>query len=332
MPTEQSRRRRRRLGTTLLVVVSCAALVGVLVLLFDRGVGPLPDPERCQASVGGVTVDLDPEQARNAAIISAVAVRRGLPARAASIALATAFQESKLRNLDHGDRDSVGLFQQRPSQGWGTAEQIQRPFYATRKFYDALQRIDGYQSMRITVAAQRVQRSGFPEAYEDHASDGRALASALTGNSAGGFSCVVRDAGGDVAVQSADRSGLTGRAERVRRDLQRAFGDVRLGGFAAGGVSTGHMKGSAHYDGRALDVFVRPVNADNRRKGWAMASYLVAHASRLEVDHVIFDGRIWSAGTRSEAGWRDYEPSSTGGDRAVLEHRDHVHVDVLAGS
>ena len=92
-------------------------------------------------------------------------MRRGLPARAASIALATAYQESKLRNLDHGDRDSLGLFQQRPSQGWGTAKQIQDPYYATNAFYDALVKIDGYQTMRITEAAQEVQRSGFPEAY-----------------------------------------------------------------------------------------------------------------------------------------------------------------------
>jgi hypothetical protein len=92
------------------------------------------------------------------------------------------------------------------------------------------------------------------------------------------------------------------------------------------------MKGSAHYDGRAVDVFVRPVSAAHRRTGWAIASYLVAHASRLEIDHVIFDKRIWTAGARSEQGWRRYDPGNAPGDRAVLEHRDHVHVDVVAGS
>jgi hypothetical protein len=116
----------------------------------------------------------------------------------------------------------------------------------------------------------------------------------------------------------------------VRRDLLRVFGELPTGGYAAGGVSAGHMKGSAHYDGRAVDVFVRPVSAPNKRKGWAIASYLVAHASRLQVDHIIFDKRIWSAG-RSEQGWRDYDPGDRAGDRAVLEHRDHVHVDVVAG-
>ena len=326
MPT----RRRRRLALPLLVLLAGVALVAGLVVVLGRGVGPLPDPEGCRADVGGVVVDLTTEQAENAATISAVAVRRGLPARAASIALATAFQESKLRNLDHGDRDSLVLFQQRPSQGWGSARQIQDPVYAADRFYDELQKIDGYQSMRITEAAQRVQRSGFPEAYQDHAADGRALASALTGYSAARFSCVVRAP--SASAQAVRPSGLTARAQAVRRDLLGVFGDLPLGGYQPGGVRTGHMEGSAHYSGRAIDVFVRPVNTANRRKGWAIASYLVAHASRLKIDHVIFDKRIWSAGARSEQGWRDYDPGSGAGSRVVLEHRDHVHVDVVAGS
>jgi hypothetical protein len=312
-------------------LLACLAVVAGVFVLFDRGVGPLPDPEGCTARVGGVVVDLTTEQAENATTIAAVAVRRGLPARAASIALATAYQESKLRNLDHGDRDSVGLFQQRPSQGWGTAAQIADPYYSANKFYDELEKIDGYQDLRITEAAQRVQRSGFPEAYEDHAADARALASALTGYSPSRFSCEVR-AGGSLSAEKVGRSGLTARARAVRTDIERAFGNQPVGGFAPGGVSTGHQKGSAHYDGRAIDVFVRPVNPDNKRKGWAIASYVVAHASRLDVDHVIFDKRIWTAGTRSESGWRDYDPGDTPGDRTVLEHRDHVHVDVLEGT
>src|SRR6476620_11168248 len=192
MPTRRSSG--SRLGRTALVLLACLAVVAGVFVLFDRGVGPLPNPEGCQARVGGVVVDLSTEQAENATTIVAVAVRRGLPARAASIALATAFQESKLRNLDHGDRDSLGIFQQRPSQGWGTARQIQNPVYAAYKYYDALEKINGYQSMRITEAAQKVQRSGFPEAYSDHEIDARALASVLTGYSSGGrFTCVVHD-------------------------------------------------------------------------------------------------------------------------------------------
>jgi hypothetical protein len=313
---------------SLLAGVTLVTVVAVLGVLAYRGAGPFPDPEGCRAEVGDVVVELSTEQAENAATIAAIGVRRGLPARAVSIALATAYQESKIRNLDHGDRDSLGVFQQRPSQGWGTEKQVQNIYHATNRFYDALQKVEGYQEMRITEAAQEVQRSGFPEAYEDHAEDGRALASALTGYSPAAFSCVVSSPEVEEADQELRRSGLTPRAVRVRRNLERAFGDLSLGGFAPGGVSTGHMPGSAHYEGRAIDIFVRPISDANKVQGWAIAHYLVAHADRLAIEHVIFDDRIWSAGPRSERGWRDYDPGDGPGDRAILEHRDHVHVDV----
>ena len=90
------------------------------------------------------------------------------------------------------------------------------------------------------------------------------------------------------------------------------------------------MSGSTHYSGRAVDVFFRPVDEENKRRGWAVAHYLVAQADRLGVSTVIFDDRIWHSGLRSEQGWRDYDvPSSSRGDRKILEHRDHVHVDVF---
>ena len=98
------------------------ALLTAVTLLVGCGVQApvvIPPRQRCVAQVGGTTAELDLEQARNAAIIAGVAIQRGLAPRAASIALATAFQESDIRNLDYGDRDSIGLFQQRPSQGWG---------------------------------------------------------------------------------------------------------------------------------------------------------------------------------------------------------------------
>lgn len=316
---------RVRSAVVTLAVLTGAGGLGVAVI---RGTGPLADPEGCTAVVEGHTVELDTEQAENAALIAAIGVRRGLPARAVSIALATAYQESKIVNIEHGDRDSLGLFQQRPSQGWGTETQILDPVYSTNKFYDALVRIDGYETMRITEAAQKVQRSAFPEAYEDHAEDGRALASALTGWSKHAFTCVVRhDA--EEEPDDLDGAGLTHRAAVVREELENVFGKQALGGFQAGGVSNGHMEGSAHYEGRAIDVFVRPINAGNKRRGWAMASYLVAQADRLGVAHVIFDDRIWTAGDLSENGWRDYDPGETPGNRKILEHRDHVHVDVV---
>jgi hypothetical protein len=315
-----------RTGVALLglAAVGVAAAVGYAVV---QQVTPLLQPDQCTATVGGRTVTLDVEQAENAALITAVAVHRGMPARAATIALATAYQESKLYNLESGDRDSLGLFQQRPSQGWGTRSEILDPSYATNAFYDGLAKVDGYELMEVTEAAQLVQRSAFPEAYADHEADARVLASALTGNSPHAFSCRIGDEPSSAPTRLTD-SGLTKRADVVRREVAAVFGDPPVGGFAPGGVSTGHMEGSAHYDGRAVDVFVRPVSPENRIRGWGIAQYLVAQAARLDISTVIFDGRIWTAGAESGDGWRHYDPPERSGDRAILEHRDHVHVDV----
>ncbi len=318
-----------RLRTGLALVglagVGIVAAVGYGTL---RHVVPMFQPDECTATVSGRTVTLTPEQAENAALISAISVDRGMPARAATIALATAYQESKLYNLEAGDRDSAGLFQQRPSQGWGSYKQVTNPVYAANAFYDALERIGDYESMRVTVAAQEVQRSGFPEAYADHEADARVLASALSGNSPHSFSCRL-DGTPSEERNKLNPSGLTDRADVVRREVTEVFGSPPLGGFAPGGVSSGHMEGSAHYDGRAVDIFVRPISPDNKIRGWAIAHYFVAQADRLDIQTVIFDDRIWTAGSRSGDGWRDYDAPDGPGDKAILEHRDHVHVDVF---
>jgi len=148
--------------------------------------------ERCIAHWNGESHSLTAEQTDNASLIAAVGLQRGLPEYAVIIALATAVQESDLRNLDYGDRDSLGLFQQRPSQGWGTPAEVTDPHYATHAFYTALERVEGWAEMDVTVAAQAVQRSAFPDAYADHEAEARAWAAALTGNSApGSLSCTL---------------------------------------------------------------------------------------------------------------------------------------------
>lgn len=259
-------------GVVSLVLIAGVAFVGFALW---RGAGPLPDPERCRVSLDGHIVGLDPDQGQLASLISGIAVRRGMPARAASIALATAYQESKIRNLDHGDRDSLGIFQQRPSQGWGNARQLQDPHFATNAFYDALEKVDGYQDMRITEAAQKVQRSGFPEAYEDHAEDARALASALTGFSDEKFSCVVHE--------TEDR----GTRKAVRHELELAFGELQI-------------------ENRARQDFVIRVGTGEAevRRGWAIAQFLVGHARTHHVRSVAHDGQAWRTGKPSEDGWQ----------------------------
>ena len=173
-----------------------AGLVGASVLVATVISDRTPmRAEFCVAEVGDVRAQVDLEQGRWASLMAAIAQRRGLPPRATTIAIATAFQESKIHNIDYGDRDSVGLFQQRPSQGWGTVEQIMDPRYSTGAFYDALVTIDGYESMVINDAAQRVQRSGFPQAYAQHEDYARALASALRGYSPAQFTCQINATG-----------------------------------------------------------------------------------------------------------------------------------------
>src|ERR687886_2852988 len=179
-------------GFGCLVVALVLLVIGVFAVLRDQGLtAPVPGQQRCVATANGRSVVLDLEQARLTSIIVGLSVRGGLAPRAASIAMATVYQETGIRNLDYGDRDSVGLFQQRPSQGWGTEKQLMDPYYATTKFYDALVRVKDWQTRDITKVAQAVQRSAYPEAYAEHEPDARVLASALTGETPRSFTCVV---------------------------------------------------------------------------------------------------------------------------------------------
>ncbi|WP_043267103.1 C40 family peptidase [Streptomyces sp. CT34] len=124
-------------------------------------------------------LDLPGEQVPNARTIVATGISLNVPARGQIVALATAMQESRLRNLNYGDRDSLGLFQQRPSQGWGTAQQIRDPVHASESFYKALLKVNGWQQMTVAQAAQTVQQSGFPDAYAQWESLATALQKAI---------------------------------------------------------------------------------------------------------------------------------------------------------
>ena len=151
---------------------------------------PSVPTERCTVIEGNISHSLTAEQANNAALIAAVGSSEGFDVVGITVALATAIQESSLRNLDYGDRDSLGLFQQRPSQGWGSVEQITDPYYSTETFYAALLKVSGWEDMAVTDAAQAVQKSGFPLAYAGHEDEARAWALAFTGGG-GLVSCSV---------------------------------------------------------------------------------------------------------------------------------------------
>jgi hypothetical protein len=253
------------------IVVAGLLVAGLLVAIVVRDREPARS-EYCVAEVGTTRAQIDLEQAQWTTLMSAIAQRRGLPPRATTIAIATAFQESKIHNIDYGDRDSVGLFQQRPSQGWGTREQVMDPFHSIGKFYDGLAKVKGYGSMKITDAAQRVQRSAHPGAYAQHEDYARALASALRGYSPASVSCQVEERGG-------------GRALGVADDLTKAFGEV-----------------SVNVERNTLTVPLSGKTADVRARGWMFAHYLVGNAARLRITEIAFDGKRWTAAD-SPDGW-----------------------------
>lgn len=170
-----------------MAVVVLVVFVGVVALLFAGSRGGRTDasrPASCSAELAGLgsIPGLDAAQLANAGTIIGVGRQLGVPRRGLVVAIATAMQESTLRNLTYGDRDSVGLFQQRPSSGWGNVAELTTPAVAARKFYTALLDVPGWEGMPVTVAAQRVQRSAFPLAYAKW----EALAAALVGTALSG--------------------------------------------------------------------------------------------------------------------------------------------------
>jgi hypothetical protein len=149
-------------------VIAAAVLVGFVISPRLRADAAACTPAPAAPTAVSAPGHWSDEQVANARIIVTIGDQRGVPAEAKVIAVATALQESRLRNLRGGDRDSIGLFQQRPSQGWGTPKQLSDPAYQTGKFYDKLLTVQGWRKMRLTEAAQAVQVSAFPEAYAKH--------------------------------------------------------------------------------------------------------------------------------------------------------------------
>jgi hypothetical protein len=178
----------------------------------------------------------------------------------------------------------------------------------------------------MTPQEARAVYRGLPDVAQPTPESVR-IAEALLGHRDRALTCSVTIPSG-LPRQDPEGIGLTPRADTVREAMRTVFGKQILGGFAPEGVDSGHVTGSAHYEGRAIDVFFRPVTVDNQRLGWQHAMWAVAHAEELAVDTVIFDRSLWSA-SRSGLGWRDYRYPGGETDNPVLLHEDHVHVDVV---
>jgi hypothetical protein len=255
-----------RLRVVLAVLATLTVLAGLGIYVAVRSLSgglPIQLPiEQCIATANG-TATLDPEQMANAATIAAVGIRRGVPDHAVTIALATALQESKLENLQGGDRDSLGLFQQRPSQDWGTPDQIMDPRYASMQFYKALMKVKGWETMSVAQAAQKVQKSADGSAYARWEDKARILAAALTGEESGAVGCTITD-----------------------RPSQRGTSAVSA---LVDGVTLDWGTGTAVADGGVVSVTV-----SDTRTGWQYAHWLVAHAADQGIQRVRYADEVWT--------------------------------------
>lgn len=255
-------------GIVVVVCMALVAVIGYVVVKFTDVRIPFVS-DTCRVYGDSRVVTLKPTQLTHAATIAAVGINAGVGSQGVAVALATALQESKLQNISHGDRDSLGLFQQRPSQGWGTAEQVRDPNYASGKFFAKLKRIRGWKQMRVTEAAQAVQLSAHPEAYEKWADDARALAAAFSGQETRAVTCELREGteiSGDAAVKG------------LQAAFNRDYGKHTL-------RSTGKP---------SKPELVLQLSA-NSQTGWQAAHWFVAKSRDYGISDVAYDGAAWSA-------------------------------------
>ncbi|MFG2040855.1 hypothetical protein [Dactylosporangium sp. NPDC048998] len=296
--------RGRRLVTVAVLAGVAVALCAYVVIHQVGDNIPLRIPtlgKACVVNAGNASVNatgdgsgevvLDPEQLANAATITAVGLTRKISHRGLVVALATAWQESKLENLAGGDRDSIGLFQQRPSQGWGRPEQIADPRYAANAFFTSLLKVKGWENMRVTDAAQAVQRSAHPEAYEKWVDESEIMVRALSGDATGAVACSVSEA--------ASRGPEAARALGASLKLD------------WGSISTADV---ADLVGVALKV-------REPKSGWQYAHWLVAHAQDHGVKRVVFADMQWTASSGAWAHVTERGGINAGpaGERVVAE-------------
>ncbi|MFC5749430.1 hypothetical protein [Actinomadura rugatobispora] len=286
-PKGLGNRRWRWTGVALVIVVALAA--GGYALFHSAR--PYLHGSNCEAQTTLGKMPLDLEQAANSATIAAVAYRKQLPERAAVIAYATAIQESHIRNLPDGDRDSVGMFQQRPSQGWGTPEKLRDPVQSTSKFFDALVKVKDYLDRDLHDAAQLVQRSADGDAYAQHEPDGRLLARAFTGREASSVRCWFTP-----SKKTAPR-----RAEAIR-EMRRAFGGRLQLDAPQSSLRKAENGAVAPSPNAAPPRHYDAVKVTNQRTGWAVATWAVTHAQAYGLTEIRHAKKRWLADSGHD-GW-----------------------------
>jgi hypothetical protein len=281
VPREPLSVRTRRRATRAAVAV--VLLVGVFIayLAITRHPSVVIRPTVCVAdSPGGAGWPLEIGQAEIAATIAGVADRRAMPTRALAIAYAAAIQESNLADLHYGDLDSVGVFQQRPSQGWGTPRQIEDPVYASNRFFAALAAVPGYLHMPIYQAAQAVQRSADGQAYAQWATAGSQLALGFGGQRPHAVWC------------SYGSIGRTTRLASAAAALRGSFGPLTIR-ISADPHGRAHGGRSGRGGGRGGRAQVGATQVGSARQGWAVAAWLVCHARSYGIRDVQYRGYEW---------------------------------------
>jgi hypothetical protein len=242
---------------------------------------PAAPPPGCQVGTGAAAISLDTGQAGIAATIAGVAARHRLPRRAITIAYAAALQESQMQNLGYGDRDSVGIFQQRPSEGWGTASELHDPVYASTKFFAALVQVHGYATMPVDQAAQDVQHSADGTAYQQWAPLAAALAGYFTGAPPHDVSCWY------TPPAKADLAAAT-------RQLTQTFGPQGRAGVV---IRITTDRSDKNQNGSVAVVHAKQDAA------WTVVGWLVAHAQDYGISDIRYAGYEWNAADGS-MGWR----------------------------
>ncbi len=287
-----------------LVAVLAVVVVGGLLLwrpAFLTGPECTVPGDPADAAVAP-TVELTAVQLQHASTINAVGLARDIPERGRVIAIATAYQESTLRNLPDGDRDSLGLFQQRPSQGWGTPDQIGDPVYASNKFYDALVEVQRWQDLPLTEAAQAVQYSAFPDAYARWEPRATTLVRALSGSDPLQLSC--RDGAVGPTMDHPERplpAGAVGAAPELQTVLSSAA--TEFGGLRVQSVSG---------DGRTAAASISPIGLQPADAGRSLAAWAVAHSTGLRIGEVVTSDQRWV-----DHEWRS--DTTTSGDPAQVQ-------------
>jgi hypothetical protein len=286
------------------VLVVAAVLAGLGIwLLHKLGGISLFNTAQCVATAENQSYTYDLEQMQNASTIAAVGMKLGVPSYGIEIAEATARQESKFYNVTGGDRDSLGLFQQRPSEGWGTAAQIMDTTYSSTAFYNALLKVSNWQSLPLTDAAQDVQHSAYPDAYATHEQEASVLMKVFTGTAGGGLTCTLD--GPTFSPQATDASGLTTQGQALVADAEKQWGTA----------SVEDVSGSARTFSLALPDSLSGTAATER--GWAYANWAVSKAEALGVTQVGYDGKTWSSSNNSDS-WQTASATDAPSGRVLL--------------